>query len=303
MDGGQTPIPCTIRIAPRKSACARFSFPTFTWVRAIAARTELLKFLESIEVDYLFLVGDIVDFWSLRRTFYWPRRAQRGVARDSRQGQGRHARSSTSRKPRRKHPRVLRLVVRQCEHPPPNTCMPPPTGGELLVMHGDEFDAAVKCSRWLARFGATRVRIHDAHQSRRATPCRRALRTAVLVARQLPQTASAERRALRRSIRTCRRASRAQPRTWTGIVCGHIHRAGDARDRRRALLQRRRLGRKLHGARRGHERRAVAVVMAEKMYRRSGSRNWSRSPPETCQYSCTAVTRVSLTLTGRRVVK
>ena len=27
-------------------------------------------------------------------------------------------------------------------------------GRELLVMHGDEFDAAVKCSRWLARFGA-----------------------------------------------------------------------------------------------------------------------------------------------------
>ena len=33
---------------------------------------ELLRFLESIESDYLFLVGDIVDFWSLRRSFYWP---------------------------------------------------------------------------------------------------------------------------------------------------------------------------------------------------------------------------------------
>jgi len=33
---------------------------------------ELLKFLESIEADFLFLVGDIVDFWSLRRSFYWP---------------------------------------------------------------------------------------------------------------------------------------------------------------------------------------------------------------------------------------
>jgi UDP-2,3-diacylglucosamine pyrophosphatase LpxH len=27
-------------------------------------------------------------------------------------------------------------------------------GREFLVLHGDEFDAAVKCSRWLARFGA-----------------------------------------------------------------------------------------------------------------------------------------------------
>ena len=33
---------------------------------------ELLQFLASVEVDYLFLVGDIIDFWSLRRSFYWP---------------------------------------------------------------------------------------------------------------------------------------------------------------------------------------------------------------------------------------
>ena len=33
---------------------------------------ELLDFLASVEVDYLYLVGDIVDFWSLRKSFYWP---------------------------------------------------------------------------------------------------------------------------------------------------------------------------------------------------------------------------------------
>ena len=33
---------------------------------------ELLDFLAPVEADYLFLVGDIVDFWSLRRSFYWP---------------------------------------------------------------------------------------------------------------------------------------------------------------------------------------------------------------------------------------
>ena len=32
-------------------------------------------------------------------------------------------------------------------------------GREFLVMHGDEFDSAVKCSRWLARFGATAYEI------------------------------------------------------------------------------------------------------------------------------------------------
>ncbi len=52
---------------------------------------ELLKFLASVEVDYLFLVGDIIDFWSLRKSFYWPQqhsdvlRAILGKARDGAQ--------------------------------------------------------------------------------------------------------------------------------------------------------------------------------------------------------------------------
>ena len=32
----------------------------------------LLEFLKSVDVDYLFLVGDIVDLWAMRKNFYWP---------------------------------------------------------------------------------------------------------------------------------------------------------------------------------------------------------------------------------------
>ena len=32
----------------------------------------LLAFLDRYQCDYLYLVGDIVDFWQLRRTPYWP---------------------------------------------------------------------------------------------------------------------------------------------------------------------------------------------------------------------------------------
>ena len=52
---------------------------------------ELLQFLASVEVDYLFLVGDIIDFWSLRKSFYWPQqhsevvRAILGKAREGAQ--------------------------------------------------------------------------------------------------------------------------------------------------------------------------------------------------------------------------
>jgi UDP-2,3-diacylglucosamine pyrophosphatase LpxH len=33
---------------------------------------KLLDFLKNTESDYLFLVGDIIDFWSLKRSPYWP---------------------------------------------------------------------------------------------------------------------------------------------------------------------------------------------------------------------------------------
>src|SRR5690349_5384596 len=32
----------------------------------------LLDFLDTIETKYLYLVGDIVDVWSLSRQFHWP---------------------------------------------------------------------------------------------------------------------------------------------------------------------------------------------------------------------------------------
>lgn len=33
---------------------------------------KLLKFLAQTESEYLILVGDIIDFWSLKRSIYWP---------------------------------------------------------------------------------------------------------------------------------------------------------------------------------------------------------------------------------------
>ena len=47
-------------------------------------------------------------------------------------------------------------------------------GREFLVMHGDEFDSAVKCSRWLARFGATAYEFMM-RINRGVNLCRRAL--------------------------------------------------------------------------------------------------------------------------------
>ena len=114
---------------------------------------ELLRFLESIEVDYLFLVGDIVDFWSLRRSLYWPE-AHNEVLRTllamAREGTkiiyipGNHDENirefcgslfgNVSIRRRYAHSTV--------------------DGREFLVMHGDEFDSAVRCGRLRVRLGA-----------------------------------------------------------------------------------------------------------------------------------------------------
>lgn len=35
--------------------------------------TYLLDFLKHTESEYLYLVGDIIDFWKLKSRWYWPR--------------------------------------------------------------------------------------------------------------------------------------------------------------------------------------------------------------------------------------
>lgn len=112
----------------------------------------LLDFLKHNESEHLYLVGDIVDGWRLRKTWYWPqahndvvqkilRRARKGVqvyyipgnhdeaARDyaGLQFGGVH-------------------VVEEMIHVTAD-------GRRLLVTHGDRFDVVVKYARWLAFIG------------------------------------------------------------------------------------------------------------------------------------------------------
>ena len=208
---------------------------------------ELLKFLESIEADYLFLVGDIVDFWSLRRSFYWPEEHNevlRAILAMAKEG------TRVIYVPGNHDENIREFcgslfgnvsIRRRYVHATAD-------GREFLVMHGDEFDSAVKCSRWLARFGATAYEFMM-RINRGVNLCRRALGLPHWSLATYLKLRLAECRALRRSIRTCRGAGRAQPQPRGHRLRPHSP-ARAAGDRRRALLQRRRLGRELHGARR-----------------------------------------------------
>ena len=112
----------------------------------------LLDFLKSTECETLFLVGDIIDGWQLRKGWYWPPR----------------------------HNDVVRCVLKKAKHGTrviyvpgnhdeafrgyvglnlggvellPEAIHETADGRKLLVLHGDEFDGVVLYAKWLAFLG------------------------------------------------------------------------------------------------------------------------------------------------------
>lgn len=114
--------------------------------------TELLDFLKHTESDYLFLVGDIIDFWALKRSSYWPtahnsivqkilKKAKKGTKVIFIHGN---------------HDDVLHDYVglsfgdievqRQYIHILS-------TGYKLLCVHGDDFDIITRYHKWVSVLG------------------------------------------------------------------------------------------------------------------------------------------------------
>ena len=112
----------------------------------------LLDFLNHHEADLIYLVGDIVDFWRIRRTAHWPQ-AHNDVL------------SKLLRKVRKgsriiylpgNHDEALRdycgakfggiEIVDSIVHTTAN-------GKKALVVHGDQFDVVVHYAKWLAVLG------------------------------------------------------------------------------------------------------------------------------------------------------
>jgi UDP-2,3-diacylglucosamine pyrophosphatase LpxH len=112
----------------------------------------LLHFLHSVETEYLFLVGDIVDFWSIKKNVYWPQ-YHTNVIR-SILGKAKHG-TKVIYVPGN-HDEVMRDCVghvfgnieihQDYVHITAD-------GKKLLVLHGDEFDVIVKHSRFIAKLG------------------------------------------------------------------------------------------------------------------------------------------------------
>ena len=119
-----------------------------------AAKAEfLIDFLRHHDADTIYLVGDIVDGWRLRRELALAAEPQRRRPETAAQGAQGRAASSTSPG---NHDEFLRefqgmhfggiVVADRVIHETAD-------GKRFLVIHGDQFDTVVHNARWLAYLG------------------------------------------------------------------------------------------------------------------------------------------------------
>lgn len=117
----------------------------------------LLGFLRSVECEYLYLVGDIIDIWEMKKRMFWPQ-AHNNVVRTI-LGKAKHG-TNVVYVPGN-HDELLRdfcdmtfgnvHIVEEAIHTNAD-------GRRLLVTHGDKFDSVVRCSRAMAMLG---TRLYD----------------------------------------------------------------------------------------------------------------------------------------------
>ncbi|MAA74562.1 MAG: UDP-2,3-diacylglucosamine hydrolase [Salinisphaeraceae bacterium] len=114
----------------------------------------LTAFLKAHECDQLYLVGDIIDGWRLKNTFYWPQahtNVIRRVLTLSKRGSQVYYVTGN-------HDDFLRKFV-EYElkigniHVVNNTVHETADGRKLLIIHGDLFDVVTRYHRWVALAG------------------------------------------------------------------------------------------------------------------------------------------------------
>ena len=182
----------------------------------------LLDFLRHTESDYLYLVGDVIDGWALRRSWYWPQEHNTVV-----------------QKLLRKARKGTRVVYVPGNHDAfarpfapltfggiavvPQTVHATADGRQLLVLHGDEFDGVVRYAPWISRLGARAyagaLRLNrwlDAGRRHLGKPYWSLAAYLKLKAKRAVQYIADFEHAV---------AAEARALEVDGVVCGHIHHA------------------------------------------------------------------------------
>jgi UDP-2,3-diacylglucosamine pyrophosphatase LpxH len=118
-----------------------------------ACRTdELLSFLKTHDADYLFLVGDIIDFWAMGRGVYWPAAHNTVVQKILRKA--RHG-TRVVLVPGN-HDEALREYIGTAfgeVHIVADHVHEALDGRRYALLHGDQYDQVTACHRWVAVLG------------------------------------------------------------------------------------------------------------------------------------------------------
>jgi UDP-2,3-diacylglucosamine pyrophosphatase LpxH len=182
----------------------------------------LLDFLKHVECDTLYLVGDIIDGWQLRRSWYWPQTHNDVVQKLLRKA--------------RKGTRVIFIpgnhdefgrkfldhsfggveVAEEWIHTTAD-------GRRLWITHGDLYDGVIQCARWLALLGDTayeftlKLNRHlNSWRARMGLPYWSLSKYLKLKVKRAVSYVGDFEAALAREARK---------RGVDGLVCGHIHHA------------------------------------------------------------------------------
>lgn len=182
----------------------------------------LLDFLRAVHCETLFLVGDIIDGWQLRRSWYWPQAHNdvvQKLLRKARKGTkvifvpGNH--DEFARKYLGHNFGGVDVVEEHIHHLA--------DGRTLWVTHGDHFDGVVQCAKWLAYLGDSayeftlRMNRHlNSLRARLGLPYWSLSRYLKLKVKRAVSYLGDFEAAVAREARS---------RGVHGVVCGHIHHA------------------------------------------------------------------------------
>ena len=186
-------------------------------------KAELLAdFLARNHCDTLYLVGDIIDGWQLRRRWYWTDAQSRVVAEILRKADG----GTRVIYVPGNHDEFLRDYCGRALagiEVMPEAIHETAAGLRLLILHGDQFDGVIGYAKWLAHVGdhayclalALNDRLH-ALRRRFGLPywslsayLKRKVKNAVEYVSRFEEVV----------------ARAAAPRGVDGVLCGHIHHA------------------------------------------------------------------------------
>lgn len=182
----------------------------------------ILDFLRHNESEYLYLVGDIIDGWALKRSWYWEQAYNdviQKLLRKSRKGTnityipGNHdefAREFFNLQ-------LGRILVKS------KAIHTTAKGQQLLIIHGDEFDGLIAFTPWLSKLGAHLYQ-YILGLNRFFNHIRRRLGLPYWSLSAFLKDAS--KRAVQ-YVAAFEEAVVREAKKWEvdGIVCGHIHRA------------------------------------------------------------------------------